>query len=226
MIVAIDGPVAAGKGTLARRLARHFGFAYLDSGALYRAVALHMLRAGLDPADAAAAIRAAAGIAAYDLADAALRDQAVGAAASKIAAIPEVRAALLGYQRDFAARPPGGATGAVLDGRDIGTVVCPEAEIKIFVTARPEIRARRRFLELAASDKASDKARDKALGGRQGQSFSESEILAEIEARDARDQSRAVAPLRPAPDAYLLDTSDLDIEGAFNKAKDYIQRRL
>ena len=112
--------------------------------------------------------------------------------------------------------PPGGAAGAVLDGRDIGTVVCPEAEIKIFVTARPEIRARRRFLELAASDKAPAKA----LSGRQGQSFSESEILAEIEARDARDQSRAVAPLRPAPDAYLLDTSDLDIEGAFSKAKD------
>lgn len=210
MIVAIDGPVAAGKGTLAKRLARHFGFAYLDSGALYRAVALHMLRQNEDVADAQAAERAARGIASYDLADPALREQAVGAAASRLAVIPAVRAALLGYQRDFAGKPPGGTKGAILDGRDIGTVVCPEAEIKIFVTARPEIRARRRFLELEV----------------QGKVVNEAEILAEIKARDARDQRRPVAPLRPASDAYLLDTSDLDIEGAFNKAKAYIQRRL
>ncbi len=210
MIVAIDGPVAAGKGTLAKRLARYFGFAYLDSGALYRAVALYMLRQGTDVADALAAERAARGIASYDLAEPELREQAVGATASALAAIPAVRAALLGYQRDFAAKPPGGATGAVLDGRDIGTVVCPNAEIKIFVTARSEIRARRRFLELST----------------QGKEVNEHEILVEIKARDARDQGRAVAPLRAAPDAYLLDTSDLDIEGAFNKAKDYIQRRL
>lgn len=190
MIIAVDGPAAAGKGTIARALAKHFGYHFLDTGSLYRMVGLAVLRAGADPADPAAAIAAARTLnpARYDDRD--LRTEQVGAAASIVAVIPEVRAALLDLQRAFARREPG----AVLDGRDIGTVVCPEADVKLFVTASPEVRARRRQKELQAA--------------------SYDAVLAEIRARDERDAKRAVAPLMPAADAVLLDTSELSVEKA------------
>jgi cytidylate kinase len=210
MIVAVDGPVAAGKGTLARRLAAHLGFAYLDSGLLYRAVAAKLLAAGEDPADAARAEAAARSLSAADLELPTLREEAVGGAASIVAAIPGVRAALLDYQRRFAHHPPGGAAGAVLDGRDIGTVVCPDADVKLFVTASPAVRARRRWRELAARGEVVDEAR----------------VLADLEARDSRDAGRSVAPLKPAEDAHLLDTSNLDIEAAFAAALEIVAAGL
>ena len=203
MIIAVDGPAAAGKGTLAKRLAKHFGLAHLDTGGLYRAVGLKVLRTGGDPATCAAALQHT------DLADPELRLERTAEVASKVAAIPEVRAALLAFQRDFAAKPPGGAKGAVLDGRDIGTVVLPDAPYKLFVTASPEARARRRWAELAAVPNRPSLA----------------EIEAQVRQRDARDQERAVAPLKPAPDAFLLDTTDLDIDAAFAAAKAYLSRR-
>ena len=206
MIVTVDGPVAAGKGTLARRLAAHLGFAYLDTGSLYRATALRLLRQGGDPGDAKAAALAAAQVSQADLADPALRDEAIGAAASLVAALPEVRQALLEYQRRVAAAPPGGAAGAVLDGRDIGTVVCPEADVKLFVTADVDARSRRRHAELLA----------------RGARTSLAEVRAELVRRDERDSARAHAPLRPAADAHLLDTTKLDIETAFRAALDVI----
>lgn len=203
MIIAVDGPAASGKGTLARRLARHFGYHYLDTGSLYRAVALGLIRRGLDPADPGQAAMAAAALTPPDRDDPDLRTEAVSAAASIVAAYPDVRAHVLEYQRRFAAQRPG----AVLDGRDIGTIVCPQAEAKLFVTARPEVRARRRQLEHEA----------------QGEKVDFAALLADIIARDARDMNRAVAPLKPAPDARLLDTSDLDIEAAFQAALGLIQ---
>tara|TARA_R110002167_G_scaffold90296_1_gene243518 strand:+ start:283 stop:918 length:636 start_codon:yes stop_codon:yes gene_type:complete len=199
MIIAVDGPVAAGKGTLARRLAAELGFAYLETGALYRAVGLAVLRAGGDPADEAAALQAVARLQAQDLDDPALREERTGNAASIVAALPPVRAALLDYQRSFAVHPPEGRPGAVLDGRDIGTVVCPQAEVKLFVTASPEERARRRHSELVG----------------RGETVSLQSVLDDLRERDARDAARAVAPLKPADDAHLLDTTDLDIEAAF-----------
>jgi len=201
MIVAVDGPVAAGKGTLARRLAAHLGFDYLDTGALYRAAALRLLRDGGDPADAAAAQAAASAVGPADLDRPGLRDEATGRAASVVAAIPEVRAALLEFQRRFAASPPGGR-GAVLDGRDIGSVVCPRADVKLFVTASAEARARRRFLELQG----------------RGEPAVYERVLADLQDRDARDRGRAAAPLTAAADAHLLDTTSLDIEAAFQAA--------
>ncbi len=210
MIIAVDGPVAAGKGTLARRLAAHYGFAYLDSGSLYRAVGRKLLKAGVDPADAARAAAAAAALTPADLADPALRDEATGAAASVVGAIPAVRAALLDYQRKFAHSPPNGAAGAVLDGRDIGTVVCPDATVKLYVTATPEVRAVRRFREIQA----------------QGSGETYDQVLADLKERDRRDSTRAVAPLRPAADAHLLDTSDLAIDDAFARAKAIIDGQL
>ena len=194
MIIAVDGPAAAGKGTIARALARHFGLAFLDTGALYRMVGLAVLREGQSPDNREAAVAAARGLDPARFADAELRNEAVGEAASKVAVIPEVRAALLDLQRAFARRPPG----AVLDGRDIGTVICPDADIKLFVTASAEVRTRRRQLELGSSDAAA--------------------VLAEIKARDARDLARAIAPLVPAVDAVVLDTSDLDIAEATARA--------
>ena len=210
MIIAVDGPVAAGKGTLARRLAQYFGFAYLDSGSLYRAVGRKLLKAGLDPADPACAADAAASLTPDDLADPALRDEATGAAASMVGAIPAVRAALLDYQRKFAHSPPGGESGAVLDGRDIGTVVCPDATVKLYVTASPEVRAGRRFREIQAN------------GGQE----SYAQVLADLRERDLRDSSRAVAPLKSAADAHLLDTSDLAIDDAFAQAKAIIEGQI
>lgn len=210
IVIAIDGPSAAGKGTLAKMIAGHLGFAHLDSGSLYRAVALSLFRAGLSPGNVVAARAVAGSLDADILADPALRDQATGEAASIVAEYPEVREALLAFQRRFAANPPGGAEGAVIDGRDIGTVVCPEADFKLFVTASDEERARRRTEELQG----------------RGEQADPEEILAEIRRRDSRDRERAVAPLRKAEDALLLDTTKLDIEAAFEVALDMFKGHL
>ncbi|WP_421692798.1 (d)CMP kinase [Aestuariivirga sp.] len=190
MIIAVDGPAAAGKGTIARALAKHFGFHFLDTGSLYRMVGLSALRAGGEPISARAAVAAAASLNPLAYSDEELRNEQVGSAASIAAAIPEVRTALLDFQRAFARKEPG----AVLDGRDIGTVVCPEAQAKLFITASPEVRARRRQMELGSSDYES--------------------VLADIRARDDRDSKRATAPLVAAKDAVVLDTSEMDIEAA------------
>ena len=206
MLIAIDGPAAAGKGTLARRLADHFGLALLDTGLLYRAVGMNVVRAGGDADDAALAAEAARSLTPEDLDAGDLRGDAAADAASRVSAVPDVRAALLNFQRAFAANPPGGAKGAVLDGRDIGTVVCPEAESKLFVTASAEVRAERRFLEL----------RERGLDAIHGR------VLADMKERDARDSERAVSPLVPAKDAFLLDTSDLDADQVFAAALDFI----
>jgi cytidylate kinase len=210
-VITVDGPAGAGKGTLARRLAEHFGFAHLDSGKLYRAVGLRLLRAGGDPDDADAALAAAeaAPFTAAELADPELLGDAAAAAASKVAAYPAVRAALLAFQRGFAAAPPGGAGGAVIDGRDIGTVVCPDATVKLYVTASAEARAARRHKELLARGVESIYPR----------------ILRDMKERDARDSQRAVAPLRPAEDAFRLDTTELDADAAFAAALHYIETR-
>ncbi|MDA0367989.1 MAG: (d)CMP kinase [Proteobacteria bacterium] len=202
MIVAIDGPAAAGKGTLARRIALALGFVHLDTGALYRAVGLRVLRNGMDPSDAAAAHRAALALNPADLSDPALREERTATAASVVSAHSAVRAALLDFQRNFAENPPGGVPGAVIEGRDIGTVVCPNADIKLFIDADLSIRARRRHEELRSN----------------GISVELAEVRAEMAARDDRDRNRADSPLRPAPDAHLLDTTDLDIDGVFAAA--------
>ena len=209
-VIAIDGPAASGKGTIVRRVAAALGFAHLDTGTLYRVVALAVLRKGADPTDPGAANAAVASLDRSLLEEPALRARETSVAASKVAAIQVVRDALLTFQRNFAAHPPNNARGAVLDGRDIGTVICPDARVKLFVTARPEVRARRRFLELEA----------------QGSRLSEQEILADINERDARDSSRKDAPLVQAPDAHLLDTSDLSIEAAFAEACAIIKDQL
>ena len=198
LVIAVDGPSAAGKGTLARRLAEHFGLRYLDSGRLYRAVAARLIRDGGDPADEARAAATARGLADADLEAPDLRDEAVGQAASLVAPIAAVRAALLDYQRRVAATPPG----AVIDGRDIGTVVCPDAAHKLFVTASLEIRVERRALELSAGGATVDRGR----------------VRREMAERDARDSERDVAPLAAAPDAIVLDTSELDADAAFAAA--------
>jgi cytidylate kinase len=198
-IVAVDGQAAAGKGTLARRIAAHFNLAFLDTGSLYRATGLAVLRAGGDPADPRQAAAAAESL---DLAELAalrpedLRTEAVGNAASQVAAIPSVRAALLEAQRRFARQPPDGKAGAVLDGRDIGTVVCPDADVKIFVTAALDVRVERRIKEL----------RDR------GETVIPARVRAEMVARDARDSGRSVAPMVPAADAWQLDTSALSAD--------------
>jgi len=209
-VVAIDGPVAAGKGTLARALAERFGFAYLDTGSLYRAVGSKVLRLGGDPADADFAAKTAQGLESVDLSAPDLRAEAVGLAASRVASIPGVRAALLEYQRRFAAQPPENKPGAVLDGRDIGTVICPDAPVKLFVTASDEVRAGRRFKELRAKGEAVELA----------------DVLADLRRRDAQDASRATAPLKPAEDAHLLDTSGLDIEAAIAAAAKLVSAKL
>jgi CMP/dCMP kinase len=209
-VVAIDGPAASGKGTLARRLADRFGLAHLDTGKLYRATALIVLQGGGDPADAAAAVAAARRVRAASLADPALLTEQVARASSVVAAIPAVRAALLRTQRDFAAHPPAPARGAVLDGRDIGTAVCPDATIKLFVTASPEARAERRLRELRAG----------------GAAAIYEDVLQDMKERDARDSSRRVAPLAAAPGAVTIDTTRLDAAQVFDRASEIIERAL
>lgn len=206
MIIAIDGPAASGKGTLARRIARHFGFHYLDTGLLYRAVARDCLARGLSLDDVCSVVEVARSIDPARLEDEGLRAPGVGDAASMVAKIPELRAALLDYQREFAMRQPG----AVLDGRDIGTVVCPEAEAKIFVTASVEERAKRRLREYQAAGKTPCLEEMREL----------------IRARDARDSGREAAPMRQASDADLLDTTEMDIEAAFDAAVGLIKRKI
>jgi cytidylate kinase len=203
MIIAIDGPAASGKGTLGKRLAQHYGFRHLDTGVIYRAVAYGVLQAGQDLRDEAAAVAVALGLDPDQFENPALKSHEVGHAASVVSAIPRVREVLLNFQREFAAVPPG----AVLDGRDIGTVICPHADVKIFVVADPKVRARRRTLEAKS----------------RGEEADEAAILADIIQRDERDQNRPVAPLKPAPDAYLLDNSQLDIEGGVRAAIDIIE---
>lgn len=205
-VVAIDGPAGAGKGTMARRLADHYRLNLLDTGLTYRAVAHRMLEAGLALDDEAAAVRAAAAVDLGRLDRETLSQHAVGEAASRIAVIPAVRRMLVEKQRDFARAAPG----AVLDGRDIGTVVCPDADVKLYVTASAGVRARRRLNEIEARGGTADYA----------------QILADIERRDARDTERADSPLRPAADAHLLDTSEMDIETAFLAARKLVDQAL
>ena len=209
-VVAIDGPAASGKGTLARRLAARFRFAHLDTGKLYRATALRVLAVGGDPGDPDVAVAAARRISPADLDDRALSSEAIARASSIVSALPAVRAALLEAQRDFAARPPAPAKGAVLDGRDIGTVVCPDAAVKLFVTASPEVRAERRVKELRERGAA-------AIYG---------DVLRDMKERDARDSGRRVAPLAVAPDAVTIDTTGLDADQVFEQASEIIARAL
>ncbi len=205
LIIAIDGPAAAGKGTLARRLAAHFGLPHLDTGLLYRATGRRVLDAGGAPADPLVAEAAARALTAADLARDDLRGPAADAAATQVAAVPGVRAALLEFQRSF-----GGGRGAVLDGRDIGTVVFPAAAAKLFVTASVAARGRRRWLELTARGEAADLA----------------EVIEQVRRRDAQDRSRAAAPLVPAADALLLDTTTLDAAATFTRALELLGTRV
>jgi cytidylate kinase len=201
-VIAIDGPSAAGKGTLGRRLAEHFGYAYLDTGLLYRAVGMRVMTAGGDSADKATAVAAAKALSFHDLYDPELRDDEAARAASLVAAIPQVRRVLVEFQRNFAAHPPEGAKGAVLDGRDIGTVVCPGADLKLFVTASLEVRAARRLKELRE----------------RGITSIHSRVLQDMTDRDARDSQRDVAPMRKADDAFLIDTTERDADEIFAAA--------
>jgi CMP/dCMP kinase len=219
-VVAIDGPAAAGKGTLARRLAERFALAHLDTGKLYRATALLVLQAGADPADPAAAVAAARRLDPARLADPLLLSEAVASASSIVSAIPAVREALLAMQRAFAAHPPADASGtrpsgvtprgAVLDGRDIGTAVCPDAAVKFFVTAGPEARALRRLRELRE----------------RGVPAIYEDVLQDMKERDARDSERRVAPLAAAPDAVIIDTTGLDADQVFERASKLIASAL
>jgi cytidylate kinase len=204
MIIAIDGPAASGKGTLGKRLAAHFGLRHLDTGLLYRAVAKVLLDAGHPLDDRARAVAAARALDPEQFDEQALKGHAIGEAASIVSAIPEVREALLAFQRNFAAAPPG----AVLDGRDIGTVIAPDADVKIFVVAEPQERARRRAAELRAAGLPADEAA----------------ILADIKRRDERDRSRPVAPLKPAADAHELDTTRLNINEAVAAAIELVEK--
>jgi cytidylate kinase len=206
LVIAVDGPAASGKGTLARRLAAHYGLSYLDTGSLYRATGLAVQLSGGKPNDETAAVNAAQALRPDRYNDEDLRSPGAGEAASQVAAIPAVRSALLEYQRKFAAAP----SGAVLDGRDIGTVVCPQADVKLFITAAPETRAQRRHLEHAG----------------RGDELTYADVLSDIRRRDERDSGRAVAPLKPAEDAILLDTTELGIEAAFQAALDIVESVL
>lgn len=213
-VITVDGPSAAGKGTLARRLAAHFGFDFLDTGGLYRGVGLAVLRQAKDPADETAAIAAAEALRPDLLGDPALREEATSRAASIVAAIPGVRAAILNWQRDFAANPPKSGRGAVLDGRDIGTVVCPAAQAKLFITASVEARARRRFKELQAR---LQEGGEKAIYAR---------VLQDMQERDARDQGRSISPTKAAADAQIIDTSDLTADQVFDQALAFVMSKM
>ncbi|MBD25693.1 MAG: cytidylate kinase [Candidatus Marinimicrobia bacterium] len=210
MIVAIDGPAASGKGTLAQRLANTLNFAYLDTGSLYRAVGLATLRAGDDPSHEPHAVKAAQSIDLNMFYPHELRSEEAGIAASKVAFLPKVRAVLLEFQRSFATNPPPGKSGVIMDGRDIGTVVCPSATAKIFVTADLQVRVDRRVKEL----------RDK------GETVIENRVRADMEIRDARDKDRSVSPLTPANDAWILDTSNLDADAAFAQAREFVSAKM
>ncbi len=203
MIIAIDGPAASGKGTIAKQVAAVYGLHHLDTGLIYRAVAKGVLDAGYSPDDAARATEIAIRLDPTKFEDNALKAQAITEAASVVAAIPQVRQALMNYQREFATKPPG----AVLDGRDIGTVIAPGADVKLFVVATPEVRAARRTRELKARGEPAD----------------EQEVLADLLRRDERDSRRTAAPLKPAPDAHLLDTTHLGIDAAFRAAVEIIE---
>jgi cytidylate kinase len=203
MIIAIDGPAASGKGTLGKRLAKHYGYRHLDTGVIYRAVAYALMQAGADPGDEVLAVSAALELDPEKFGNPILKTQRVGEVASVVSAIPGVREVLINFQRQFAADPPG----AVLDGRDIGTVICPHADVKIFVMADPKVRARRRTLEARA----------------RGEDADEAAVLEDILKRDERDQNRAAAPLKQAADAYLLDNTDLDIEAGVRAAIDIVE---
>lgn len=206
MIIAVDGPAASGKGTLTERLADHFDLARLDTGLIYRAVGAKILRDNDNPEDPVVAVAAARALCFTDLKQDGLRREEAGLAASRVAALPDVRAVLLAFQRDFAACPPNGKLGAVLDGRDIGTVVCPDAHHKLFLMASADVRAMRRYKELQVRGAEAIYAR----------------ILRDIKERDTRDMSRSAAPLEPAKDAFVLDTSDLDADAVFSAALRYI----
>jgi len=206
MIIAVDGPAASGKGTLARALAEHFGLAYLDTGSLYRATAVRLLGTGNTNPTEDQATEAAGSMVAADRENPKLRTEATGQLASKVATMPKVRASLLTFQRNFAATPPNGKSGVVMDGRDIGTVVLPDADKKLFITATAEARAHRRFLEITAPEDLT----------------TEAQVLSALIDRDQRDTERAASPMVPAPDAYLLDTTELDIDAALLAAKAYI----
>ena len=209
-VITVDGPSAAGKGTLARRLASHFGYEFLDTGSLYRGVGLSVLRQGLDPADEKAATAAAKALKPDLLADPAIRAEDTSTAASKVAAIPSVRAAILNWQRDFARDAARNSGGAVLDGRDIGTVVCPDANGKLFITASVEARAERRVKELQARGETAIYAR----------------VLQDMQERDARDQGRSISPTKPATDALIIDTSDLTADQVFERALAFITSKM
>ena len=209
-VVAIDGPAASGKGTLARRLAERFGLAHLDTGKLYRATAFLVLDAGAHPADPEAATAAARKVEPQMLSDSRLSGEPVANASSIVAAIPAVRAALLEMQREFAAHPPPPSRGAVLDGRDIGTAVCPEAPVKLFMTASPEARAERRLRELRG----------------RGAAVIYGDVLQDLKERDARDSMRRVAPLAAAPGAMIIDTTRLDADQVLEQASDIVARAL
>lgn len=206
IVIAVDGTAASGKGTLAKKLAAHFGFHHLDSGSLYRLTALGVIDAGGDPNNEADAVKAAHAIDPSKSGDMRIRSAEIGKAASLVSVFPPVRAALLDYQRGFARHEPG----AVIDGRDIGTVVCPDATAKLFVDASPEVRAHRRWLELESY----------------GQAPNEAQILREIRERDERDTNRAISPQKPAADADLLDTSHLGIDAAFAAALALVQPKI
>ncbi|MBO9507040.1 (d)CMP kinase [Thalassospira sp. A3_1] len=210
MIIAIDGPAASGKGTLARRVAGAMDYAYLDTGLLYRATGAKVLALGLDPSDEDVAVGVAEKLGANDLDGEELRSEEVGNAASKVAAIPRVRAVLLDFQRNLASSPPGGKRGAVLDGRDIGTVVCPDAPIKFYLTASVEERANRRFKQLQEKNPAAIYER----------------VLKELEERDARDSARDVAPLKMASDAIHIDTDRLNADAVFNAVMAHIRTHM
>ena len=205
MIVAIDGPAASGKGTIARRLAAHYRLPHLDTGLLYRATARVLIDEGSRLDDVESAVAAARGLALTDFDEEKLRGREMGEAASVVGAMPDVRAALIDMQRRFARHP----SGAVLDGRDIGTVIAPDADVKIFVTASPETRAQRRALELRS----------------RGEAVNYADVLADIRKRDERDAGRSAAPLKAAADAHILDTTDLDIEAAFKAALALVEKR-
>src|SRR5580658_5524082 len=203
MIIAVDGPAASGKGTIARRIADVYGLHHLDTGLIYRAVAKAVIDAGYSPDNAERAIAAAVALDPTEFNEKSLKAQPITEAASVVAAIPEVRQALMNFQRQFATKPPG----AVLDGRDIGTVIAPGADVKLFVVATPDERARRRTLELLA----------------RGEPVEEQDILADLLRRDERDSRRTAAPLKAAPDAHLLDTTHLSIDAAFRAAVEIIE---